>query len=207
MKVVDQVVEKIKPRIGPAYQSGRMDVSEFRHLLKQIEFTKRERQYISANFRFVVTKLGLFHYLPEIQGNEDAAVFQLIEVVAENWVSTGLAKNRNDAINRLIKQIRKRLEGTLTPVQSATEVGSLRIEIQSLRETISRLWEERLEKPESIPNLIEAFRDDLADTIQSSKLLYDISKFCRELRSENIKYLEEVLDEIDSWEQRLNLTR
>ncbi|MFW9778665.1 MAG: hypothetical protein ACFFE8_07395 [Candidatus Heimdallarchaeota archaeon] len=207
MKIVDQVVEKIKPRLNPAYQSGRMNVSEFRHLLKQIEFTKHERQYISANFRFVVTRLGLFHYLPEIQGNEDAAVFQLIEVVAENWVTTGLAKNRNAAINRLIKQIRKRLEGTLTPVQSATEVGSLRIEIQSLRETISRIWEERLEKPESIPNLIETFRDDLADTIQSSKLLYDISKFSRELRSGKIKYLEEVLDEIDSWEQRLNLTR
>jgi hypothetical protein len=184
-----------------------MDVTEFRHLLKQIEFTKRERQYISANFRFVVTRLGLFHYLPEIQGNEDAAVFQLIEVVAENWVTAGLVKNRSAAINRLIQQIRKRLEGTITHVQSATEVGSLRIEIQSLRETISRLWEERLEKPQSIPDLIEAFRDNLSETIQSSKVLYDISKFGRELRSEKIKYLEEVMDEIDSWEQRLNLTR
>ena len=207
MKVVDQVVEKIRPHLSLAHQSGRQSVAEFRQLLKSIEFNKRERQYVSANFRFVVTRLGLFHYLPEIQGNEDAAVFQLMEVVAENWVTTGLVKNRSAAISRLIKQIRNRMEGTITHVQSATEVGSLRIEIESLRETIVRLWDERTEKPEEIPDLIEEFRESLSETIQSSRLLYDIAKFNRDLRVGKIGLLEMLLDEVNSWEERLKLTR
>ena len=110
MKVVDQVCEKIKPRLTLDFQTGRKKVSDFRDLLKRIEFTRRERQYIGANFRFVVTKLGLFHYLPEIQGNEDVAVFQLIEVVAEGWINSGTVKNRNEAANRLIQQIKERIQ-------------------------------------------------------------------------------------------------
>ena len=104
MKVVDQVCERIKPHLTIDFLSGRQNVKDFREMLRRIKFTPHERQYLGSNFRFVITKLGLFHYLPEIQGNEDAAVFQLIEVVTESWITSGIVKSRSEAAGRLIQQ-------------------------------------------------------------------------------------------------------
>lgn len=204
MKVVDQVCEKIRPHLTMAFQSGRLGVSDFRELLKRIDFNPRERRYVGANFRFVVTKLGLFHYLPEIQGNEDAAVFQLIEVVTENWISSGVVKNRNEAANRLIQQIKNRVQAGTGTVITVSEAGDLRIMIQTLRENIVNFWDKT---PERVPEFIETFRDALSETSQSSRLLYDIAKFNRELRSRKITHLEDITNAIDSWEQRLYLNK
>ncbi|MFX0182535.1 MAG: hypothetical protein ACFE95_05555 [Candidatus Hodarchaeota archaeon] len=204
MKVVDQVCEKIRPHLTMAFQSGQLGVSDFRELLKRIDFNTRERQYIGANFRFVVTKLGLFHFLPEIQGNEDAAVFQLIEVVIENWISLGAVKNRSEAANRLIQQIKNRVQAGTSTVITVSEAGDLRIMIQTLRENIVNFWDKT---PERIPEFIDSFRDALSETSQSSRLLYDIAKFNRELRSRKIMHLEDVTNAIDSWEQRLYLNK
>lgn len=204
MNVVDQVCEKIKPQLTHDFHTGRKKVSDFRDLLKRIEFTRRERQYIGANFRFVATKLGLFHYLPEIQGNEDVALFQLIEVVTEAWIDSGTVKNRNEAANRLIQQIKERIQERTATLVTVSEAGDLRIMIQSLRENISNFWEK---SPDRIPDFIDQFRDALAETSQSSRLLYDIAKYNREIRSKKIKYMEDVMNEIDTWEKRLFLDR
>ncbi|MFX0122737.1 MAG: hypothetical protein ACFFAE_03810 [Candidatus Hodarchaeota archaeon] len=204
MKVVDQVCEKIKPHLTVEYISGRQTVKDFREMLKRIDFTPHERQYIGSNFRFVITKLGLFHYLPEIQGNEDAAVFQLIEVVAENWITSGIVKNRNQAAARLIQQIKERIQERPSTLITVSEAGDLRIMIQSLRENVSSFWEK---SPERIPEFIDQFRDALSETSQSSRLLYDIASFNREVRANKVKYLEDIQEAIDKWEQRLFLVK
>ncbi|MFX0170852.1 MAG: hypothetical protein ACFE9L_02930 [Candidatus Hodarchaeota archaeon] len=204
MKVVDLVCEKIRPNLTVDFQSGRLGVNEFRDLLKRIDFTTRERQYVGANFRFIVTKLGLFHYLPEIRGNEDAAMFQLLEVVVENWITSGIVKTRKEGINRIIQQIKDRIKEGKGTVITVSEAGDLRIMIQTLRDNISNFWEKA---PERVPEFIEAFRDALSETSQSSRLLYDIASFNRDIRSKKIKYLLEVTNEIDSWEQRLHLDK
>ncbi|MFX0014834.1 MAG: hypothetical protein ACFFB2_00465 [Promethearchaeota archaeon] len=202
MRVVDQVCEKIKPHLTIDFQSGRKSAKDFRDLLKRIELAPRERQYLSSNFRFVITKLGLFHYLPEIQGNEDAAVFQLIEVVTENWISAGIVKNRSEAAKRFIQQIKSRIQERASTLITVSEAGDLRIMIQSLRENISNFWEK---SPERIPDFIDQFRDALAETSQSSRLLYDIASFNRDVRAKKVKYLEDIHEAIDEWEQRLFL--
>ncbi|UCG89663.1 MAG: hypothetical protein JSU57_04090 [Candidatus Heimdallarchaeota archaeon] len=202
MKVVDKVCEKIKPHLTIDYQSGRKGVKDFRELLKRIDFTPHERQYLGSNFRFVITKLGLFHYLPEIQGNEDAAVFQLIEVVTENWISSGIVKNRSAAATRLIQQIKDRIQDRASTLITVSEAGDLRIMIQSLRENVSNFWEK---SPERIPEFIDQFRDALSETSQSSRLLYDIASFNRDVRAKKVKYLEDINETIDEWEQRLFL--
>lgn len=203
MRVVDQVCEKIKPHLTIDYQSGRKSVKDFREMLKRsIDFTPRERQYIGANFRFVITNLGLFHYLPEIQGNEDTAVFQLIEVVTENWITSGIVKNRSEAAAHLIQLIKERVQDRASTLITVAEAGDLRIMIQSLRENVSNFWEK---SPERIPEFIDQFRDALSETSQSSRLLYDIATFNREIRSKKVKYLEDVNEAIDEWEQRLFL--
>ncbi|MFX0049715.1 MAG: hypothetical protein ACFFAJ_07775 [Candidatus Hodarchaeota archaeon] len=204
MKVVDIVCEKIRPNLTVDFQSGRLGVNEFRDLLKRIDFTTRERQYVGANFRFIITKLGLFHYLPEIRGNEDAAMFQLLEVVIENWITSGIVKSRKEGMNRIIQQIKDRTQEGRGTVITVSEAGDLRIMIQTLRDNVSNFWEKA---PERIPDFIEAFRDALSETSQSSRLLYDIASFNRDVRSKKIKYLLEVTNEIDSWEQRLHLDK
>lgn len=204
LKVVDIVCEKIRPNLTVDFQSGRLGVNEFRDLLKRIDFTTRERQYVGANFRFIITKLGLFHYLPEIRGNEDAAMFQLLEVVIENWITSGIVKSRKEGMNRIIQQIKDRTQEGRGTVITVSEAGDLRIMIQTLRDNVSNFWEKA---PERIPDFIEAFRDALSETSQSSRLLYDIASFNRDVRSKKIKYLLEVTNEIDSWEQRLHLDK
>ena len=204
MKVVDQVSEKIKPHLTVEYISGRKSVKDFREMLKRIDFTPHERQYLGSNFRFVITKLGLFHYLPEIQGNEDAAVFQLIEVVTENWITAGIVKSRSEAATRLIQQIKERIKERASTLITVSEAGDLRIMIQSLRENVSNFWEK---SPERIPEFIDQFRDALSETSQSSRLLYDIASYNRDLQAKKVKYLEDVLETIDEWEQRLFLTK
>ena len=204
MKVVEQVCEKIKPHLTIDYISGRHGVKDFREMLKRIDFTPHERQYIGSNFRFVITKLGLFHYLPEIQGNEDAAVFQLIEVVTENWTTSGIVKNRSEAATRLIQQIKDRIQERASTLITVSEAGDLRIMIQSLRENVSNFWEK---SPERIPDFIDQFRDALSETSQSSRLLYDIASYNRDLRAKRVKYLEDILETIEEWEQRLFLTK
>jgi len=204
MTVVDQVCEKIKPLLTIDYISGRQNVKDFREMLKRIDFTPHERQYLGSNFRFVITKLGLFHYLPEIQGNEDAAVFQLIEVVTENWITSGIVKNRNEAAARLIQQIKDRIQERASTLITVSDAGDLRIMIQSLRENVSNFWEK---SPERIPEFIDQFRDALSETSQSSRLLYDIASYNRDLRAKKVKYLEDIHEAIDEWEQRLFLTK
>ncbi|WP_455139649.1 hypothetical protein [Candidatus Hodarchaeum mangrovi] len=202
--IVDQICEKIKPFITIEFQSGRFKVTDFRELLKRIDLTPHERKYLSANFRLVVTKLGLFHYLPEIQKNEDIALFQLIEVVTEDWISHGIVKSRTEAVNRLIEQIKTRLKDRSTTVLTISEGGDIRILIQSLRENITNFWDKN---PERVPDLIDEFRDALSETSQSSRLLYDVMSYSRDIRSKKIKYLEDVLEEIDAWEKRLFLDK
>lgn len=202
MKIVDQVCAKIRPQITHAYQSGQQTANDFRELLKRIDFTPHEKRYIGANFRFVVTKLGLFHFLPEIQGNEDIAFFQLLEVVVEKMLGSGAVKTRTEAINGLFEQFKKiTQEGTATLV-TVSEAADLRISLQSLRENIINAWDKT---PERIPELVERFRDDLSETSQSSRLLYDIAKFSRDLRAKKMNYIEDVIQEIDKWEKRLHL--
>ncbi len=201
-KIVDQICEKIKPQLTIEFQAGRLGVKDFRDLLKRIDFTLHERRYLGANFRFVVTNLGLFHYLPEIQGNEDAAVFQLVEVVAESWISRNIVKNRNEAVNRIIEQIKERFQASASTLMTVSETGDLRISIQSLRENVSKFWETH---PERVPEFIDEFRDTLSETSQSSRLLYDIATYNRDIRSKKVKYLEDILETIDNWEQRLHL--
>lgn len=202
MKVIDQIIEKIRPHLTVEYQSGRLNVQDFRDLLKRIDFDTRERAYIGANFRFLITKLGLFHYLPEISGNEDLALFQLAEVVTESWLISGLVKSKNEAASRLIDQIKERIQDRAGTIMTVSEAGDLRITIQSLRENISRYWDQT---PERIPEIIEEFRDVLSETSQSSRLLYDIASYNREIKGKKVKYLEDVLATIDEWEQRLYL--
>ena len=204
MRVIDQVCDKIRPNLTVEFQIGRLSVSDFRDLLKRIEFTKRERQYVSANFRFIVTKLGLFHYLPEIRGNEDIAVFQLIEVVTESWISQGIVRTRNEAAKRFIKQIKERVQDRTVTLVTVSEAGDLRILIQSLRDNIASFWEKA---PGRIPDFIDQFRDALSETSQSSRLLYDIASFNRELRAKRVNYLEDVMEAIDGWEKRLYLDK
>ncbi|MFX0086496.1 MAG: hypothetical protein ACFFAU_12570 [Candidatus Hodarchaeota archaeon] len=201
-KIVDQICEKIKPHLTIEFQSGRLGVKDFRDLLKRIDFTSHERRYLGANFRFVITNLGLFHYLPEIQGNEDAAVFQLVEVVAESWINRNIVKNRNEAVNRIIEQIKERFQTSASTLMTVSETGDLRISIQSLRENVSKFWETH---PERVPEFIDDFRDTLSETSQSSRLLYDIATYNRDIKSKKVKYLEDVLETIDNWEQRLHL--
>lgn len=184
------------------FQSGRKTVRDFRDLLKRIELTKHERQYVGANFRLIATKLGLFHYLPEIQGNEDAALFQLIEVVSESWIHQNVVKNRNEAVNRLLEQIKEKFKSGTSAVMTVSETGDLRIAIQYLRENIAKFWESH---PERIPEFIEDFRDTLAETSQSSRLLYDIATYNRDIKSKKVKYMDEILETIDQWEQRLHI--
>ena len=179
-------------------------MKDFREMLKRIDFTPHERQYLGSNFRFVITKLGLFHYLPEIQGNEDAAVFQLIEVVTESWITEGIVKNRSEAAGRLIQQIKDRIQERASTLITVSDAGDLRIMIQSLRENLSNFWEK---SPERIPEFIDQFRDALSETSQSSRLLYDIASFNREVRAKKVKYLENIHEAIDEWEQRLFLTK
>ena len=202
--IVDQICEKLKPHITVEYQSGRFKVADFRELLKRIDLTPHERKYLSANFRLVVTKLGLFHYLPEIQKNEDIALFQLIEVVTEDWILHGIVKSRTEAVKRLIDQINARMKDRSTTVLTISEGGDIRILIQSLRESIAKFWDIN---PERVPETIDEFRDALAETSQSSRLLYDVMSFSRNIRAKKIRYLEDVLEEIDSWEKRLYLDK
>ncbi|MHA1940282.1 MAG: hypothetical protein ACXACP_06860 [Candidatus Hodarchaeales archaeon] len=204
MKVIDQVCDKIRPNLTVEYQSGRLNVKDFRDLLKRIDFNQRERQYVSSNVRLIFVKLGLFHYLPEIQGNEDVALFQLIEVVAESWISSGVVKTRNEAANRLIEQIKERIQDRASTLMTVSEAGDLRLTIQSLRDSITSFWNQSRER---IPDLIDEFRDVLSETSQSSRLLYDIASYNREVRSGKIKYLEDLLEKIGEWEKRLYLTK
>jgi hypothetical protein len=205
MKIVDQVCAKIRPHLTHAHQSGQQSVNDFRELLKRIDtLTPHDKRYLGANFRLVVTKLSLFHYLPEIQDNEDIAFFQLFEVVIEKILASGTVKSRNEAINGLIDQFKSiNREGTGKLV-TVSEAVDLRMSFQSLRENISSAWDIT---PEKIPEFIERFRDNLSETSQSSRLLYDISKFGRDLRKTKMKYLEDVIQEIDEWEKRLQLTQ
>ncbi len=186
------------------YQSGRLTVKDFRDLLKRIDFNARERRYVGANFRLIITKLGLFHYLPEINGNEDIALFQLIEVVTESWISEGKVKNRNEAATKLMEQIKERIQDKAGTILTVSEAGDLRITIQSLRENISRFWEQ---SPDRIPEFIDQFRDVLSETSQSSRLLYDIAAYNRKIQNKEVKYLEDILDTVDEWEQRLYLSK
>lgn len=205
MKIVDQVCAKIRPHLTHAYQSGQLSANDFRELLKRIDnFTPHEKKYLGANFRFVVTKLGLFHYLPEIQGNEDTAVLHLIEVVVERMIANGEVRSRGEAIQRLVNLIEERVQSGTSTLITVTEAADLRITLQSLRENIVNFWDKA---PERIPEFIEQFRDDLAETSQSSRLLYDIATLSRNLRGEKVKFLENVLTEIDSWEHRLHLDK
>jgi hypothetical protein len=204
VKVIDQVCDKIRPNLTVEYQSGRLNVKDFRDLLKRIDFNQRERQYVSSNVRLIFVKLGLFHYLPEIQGNEDVALFQLIEVVAESWISSGVVKTRNEAANRLIEQIKERIQDRASTLMTVSEAGDLRLTIQSLRDSITSFWNQSRER---IPDLIDEFRDVLSETSQSSRLLYDIASYNREVRSGKIKYLEDLLEKIGEWEKRLYLTK
>lgn len=202
--IINQVCEKIRPHLTIEFQSGRLGVSDFRELLKRIKFTPHERQYVGANFRFITTKLGLFHYLPEIQGNENTAVLHLIEVVVERMIANGEVRSRGEAIQRLVNIIEERVQSGTSTLITVTEAADLRITLQSLRDNIVNFWEKA---PERIPEFIEQFRDDLAETSQSSRLLYDIATLSRDLRSEKVKFLENVLSEIDSWEHRLHLDK
>ncbi len=204
MKIVDQVCEKIRPNLTVEYQSGRKNVKDFRDLLKRIKFSSREKRYVSANFRLIITKLGLFHYLPEIYGNEDLALFQLIEVVVESWIDAGKVKNRTEAANRLIEQIKERIQDKTLTSLSVSEAGDLRILIQALRENLARFWDK---SPERIPEFIEQFRDVLSETSQSSRLLYDIASYNRKIQMGKVKYLEDILEIVDEWEQRLYLDK
>jgi hypothetical protein len=204
IKIIDQVCDKIRPNLTVEFQSGRLNVKDFRDLLKRIDFTPREKRYISANFRLIITKLGLFHYLPEIYGNEDLALYQLIEVVVESWIDAGIVKNRTEAANRLIVQIKERIQDKTIAFLSVSDAGDLRILIQALRENLARFWDK---SPERIPEFIEQFRDALSETGQSSRLLYDITLCKREIQSGKIKYLEDMLEIVDEWEQRLYLDK
>jgi len=204
IKLVTQICEKIHPNLTVEFQSGRLTVSDFRDLLRRIDFNPRERRYIGANFRLIITKLGLFHYLPEINGNEDVALFQLIEVVTESWINEGKVKNRNEAASKLIEQIKERIQDKAGTILTVAEAGDLRITIKSLREHISRFWES---SPDRIPEFIDQFRDVLAETSQSSRLLYDIAAYNRKLQKNQIKYLEDILNTINEWEQRLYLSK
>jgi hypothetical protein len=204
IKVSEQICEKIRPNLTIEYQSGRLTVKDFRDLLKRINFNPRERRYVGANFRLITTKLGLFHYLPEINGNEDIALFQLIDVVVESWISDGKVKNRNEAASTLIEQIKERIQEKPGSILTVSEAGDLRITIQSLRENVSRFWEK---SPDRIPEFIDQFRDVLSETSQSSRLLYDITAYNREIQNRKIKYLEDIIEKIDEWEQRLYLSK
>ena len=202
--LIDKICEKIRPLLTVEYQSGRLTVKDFRDLLKRIDFNPRERRYVGANFRLIITRLGLFHYLPEINGNEDIALFQLIEVVTESWISVGKVKNRNEAASKLIEQIKERIQDKAGTILTVSEAGDLRITIQSLRENVSRFWEQ---SPDRIPEFINEFRDVLSETSQSSRLLYDIAAYNRKIQKHEIKYLEDVLEMITEWEQRLYLSK
>jgi len=204
IKLIDQICEKIRPNLTVEYQSGRLTVKDFRDLLKRIDFNPRERRYVSANFRLVLTKLGLFHYLPEISGNEDSALFQLIEVVTESWINVGKVKSKNEAVTKLIEQIKERIQDKTGTILTVSEAGDLRITIQSLRENISKFWEK---SPDRIPEFIDQFRDVLSETSQSSRLLYDISAYNRKIQKHEVKYLEDILEMIKEWEQRLYLSK
>ena len=204
MKNVDQVCEKIRPNLTVEYQSGRLNVKDFRDLVKRIKFSPKEKRYISANFRLIITKLGLFHYLPEIYGNEDLALFQLIEVVTEGWIDSGIVKNRTEAANRLIEQIKERVQDKKITLLSVSDAGDLRILIQALRENLVRFWDK---SPERIPEFVEQFRDVLSETSQSSRLLYDIASYNRKIQNGKVKYLEDILEIVDEWEQRLYLDK
>ena len=203
MKVIDQVCEKIRPLLTVEYQSGRLNVKDFRDLLKRIDFNQRERQYVSSNLRLILTKLGLFHYLPEIQGNEDIALFQLIEVVTESWITRGIAKSRNEAAKRLIERIKERIQDRASTIMTVSEAGDLRLTIRALRDSVNSMWNQSQER---VPDLIDEFREVLSETSQSSRLLYDIASYNREIKSGKIRYLEDVLEKIDEWEERLYLT-
>ena len=204
MKVIDQVCEKIRPLLTVEYQSGRLNVKDFRDLLKRIDFNQRERQYVSSNLRLIITKLGLFHYLPEIQGNEDIALFQLIEVVTESWITSGVVKSRNEASKRLIEQIKERIQDRASTIMTVSEAGDLRLTIQALKDSVNSMWNQSQER---VPDLIDEFREVLSETSQSSRLLYDIASYNREIKSGKIRYLEDVLEKIDEWEERLYLTK
>ncbi len=204
IKLIDQICDKIRPKLTVEYQSGRLTVQDFRDLLKRIDFNPRERRYVGANFRLIISKLGLFHYLPEINGNEDTALFQLIEVVAESWINEGKVKNRNEAASKLMEQIKERIQDKKGTILTVSEAGDLRITIQSLRENISRFWEQ---SPDRIPEFIDEFRDVLSETSQSSRLLYDIAAYNRKIQKQKVKYLEDILDTVDEWEQRLYLSK
>ncbi|MHA1947236.1 MAG: hypothetical protein ACXAC6_10865 [Candidatus Hodarchaeales archaeon] len=204
IKIIDKICEKIRPKLTVEYQSGRLTVQDFRDLLKRIDFNPRERRYVGANFRLIITKLGLFHYLPEINGNEDTALFQLIEVVAESWINEGKVKNRNEAASKLMEQIKERIQDKTGTILTVSEAGNLRITIQSLRENISRFWEQ---SPDRIPEFINEFRDVLSETSQSSRLLYDIAAYNRKVQKHKVKYLEDILETVDEWEQRLYLSK
>ena len=186
------------------YQSGRLTVEDFRDLLRRIDFNPRERRYVGANFRLITTKLGLFHYLPEINGNEDIALFQLIEVVIESWISERKVKNRNEAASKIIELIKERIQDKAGTILTVSEAGDLRITIQSLRENVSKFWEQ---SPDRIPEFIDQFRDILSETSQSSRLLYDIAAYNRKIQKHKVKYLEDIIDTIDEWEQRLYLSK
>lgn len=204
MKVIDQVCEKIRPLLTVEYQSGRLNVKDFRDLLKRIDFNQRERQYVSSNLRLILTKLGLFHYLPEIHGNEDVALFQLIEVVTESWITAGIVKSRNAAANRLIEQIKDRIQDRASTIMTVSEAGDLRLTIQALRDSVASMWNQSQER---VPDLIDEFREVLSETSQSSRLLYDIASYNRDIKSGKIKYLEDLLEKIDEWEERLYLSK
>jgi hypothetical protein len=204
MKVIDQVCEKIRPLLTVEYQSGRLNVKDFRDLLKRIDFNQRERQYVSSNLRLILAKLGLFHYLPEIHGNEDVALFQLIEVVTESWITAGIVKSRNAAANRLIEQIKDRIQDRASTIMTVSEAGDLRLTIRALRDSVTSMWNQSQER---VPDLIDEFREVLSETSQSSRLLYDIASYNRDIKSGKIKYLEDLLEKIDEWEERLYLSK
>jgi len=127
-----------------------------------------------------------------------------MEVVAESWIAQGLVKNKNEAANRLIEQIKSRLIDRSSTLLTVSEGGDLRILIQSLRESVVNFWEKN---PERIPDIIDQFRDALSETSQSSRLLYDITSYNRKIKTKKVKYLEDILEEIDSWESRLYLDK
>ncbi|MHA1227318.1 MAG: hypothetical protein ACTSPV_11300 [Candidatus Hodarchaeales archaeon] len=128
----------------------------------------------------------------------------MMEVVAESWIAQGLVKNKNEAANRLIEQIKSRLIDRSSTLLTVSEGGDLRILIQSLRESVVNFWEKN---PERIPDIIDQFRDALSETSQSSRLLYDITSYNRKIKTKKVKYLEDILEEIDSWESRLYLDK
>lgn len=197
------ISEKIRPYITTEIQTGRLPSKDFKDLIKSIAgISPSEHKYIAANFRRVVTNLSLYHYLPEIESNEEVVILQMANVIISRWVSNGEVLGRKQAIDKIIKWQDERLqEGFLTNVSDEQRIKNL---ISEIRTQIAYLWNNN--QKNKIPKSLERFRDDISELSTSSQtVLYDISMLARDVKSNKIMFLDNIQDKIDEWDERLTV--